>query len=408
MCQVHSAPEPLRPRWGARPMACLSLALLAGMTFLSDSVSAAACQASDWRAWRQFNQHFVQATGRVVDARTPQLVSTSEGQAYAMFFALVANDPVAFDKLWRWTLQNLFAVPQDSQLPAWLWGLAADGQWRVLDANSASDADLWLAYALLEAGRVWNRPDYTGAAMKLLRQIELREVANLPGLGKMLLPGPVGFSKPDQQWTLNPSYLPIPLLRRFAQVSLSGPWTEIALNTGTMVAAVSPQGFVADWVGYQAKVGTTAGFIVDASKGDVGSYDAIRVYLWAGMMPKGDPLTAQMLRSLGGMQSATGEAGAPPETAYAVSGATSGKGGFGFSAALLPYLRASGQTKLFDAQGRRVRSMQTQSLLPAHMGSPLPAYYDHVLGLFGTGWADNRYRFQVDGQVKFLWENQCS
>ncbi|KAG1316525.1 hypothetical protein G6F63_016033 [Rhizopus arrhizus] len=38
------------------------------------------------------------------------------------------------------------------RLPAWLWGREAKGGWQVLDSNPASDSDLWLAYALLEAG----------------------------------------------------------------------------------------------------------------------------------------------------------------------------------------------------------------------------------------------------------------
>lgn len=385
-----------------------TIILLSGIYFSNGGALAANCQVSDWPMWRQFNQHFVDANGRVIDASTKQLKSTSEGQSYAMFFSLVANDPIAFEKLWRWSMRHLFAGPLDSHLPAWIWGLSADGQWRVLDTNSASDANLWFIYALLEAGRVWNRPDYTRDAMKLLHQVELQEVAILPGLGKMLLPGPVGFSKPDQLWQLNPSYLPIPLLRRFAQVSPTGPWTEIALTTVEMVTAVSPQGFVADWVGYQAKVNTRAGFVVDALKGDVGSYDAIRVYLWAGMMPKGDPLSRQMLQSLGGMLSATHAAGVPPEMVHVLSGSTSGKGSFGFSAALLPYFRAMGQTKLLDSQSQRVRNLHAQSLLPSNMSTQLPTYYDHVLSLFGTGWIDNRYRFQVNGQVKFLWETTCS
>ena len=41
--------------------------------------------------------------GRVIDLSQEDKRSTSEGQAYAMFFALVANDQAMFDRLLGWT-----------------------------------------------------------------------------------------------------------------------------------------------------------------------------------------------------------------------------------------------------------------------------------------------------------------
>jgi endoglucanase len=35
-----------------------------------------------------------------------------------------------------------------------------DKNWAVIDTNSASDADIWIAWSLLEAGRLWKHPDY--------------------------------------------------------------------------------------------------------------------------------------------------------------------------------------------------------------------------------------------------------
>src|ERR1700756_2163419 len=51
----------------------------------------------DWPAYRIFVEHFVQADGRVIDYTSPQLKTTSEGQSYGLFFALVANDRATFD-----------------------------------------------------------------------------------------------------------------------------------------------------------------------------------------------------------------------------------------------------------------------------------------------------------------------
>jgi endoglucanase len=65
-----------------------------------------------------------------------------------------------FDRLLHWTQANLAGGDLQTHLPAWLWGK----QGRPVEdsrPNSASDADVWMAYALIEAGRLWNVPVYT-------------------------------------------------------------------------------------------------------------------------------------------------------------------------------------------------------------------------------------------------------
>ena len=131
--------------------------------------------------------------GRVID-RTAQDRTTSEGQAYAMFFAVVANDPALFDRLLRWTEDDLAKGDLGANLPAWHWERRRGGDWGVVDANSASDADLRMAYALLEAGRLWRAARYDALGRKLLAGVARREVASLPGLGPTLLPAPQGFA----------------------------------------------------------------------------------------------------------------------------------------------------------------------------------------------------------------------
>ena len=369
---------------------------------------AATCVAVDWPLWQDFKTHFVQPDGRVVDASTPQLHSSSEGQSYAMFFALVANDPATFDKLWRWSVNNLAGGDAGSILPGWIWGHADDGTWRVLDPNSASDADLWYAYALLEAGRLWNRPDYTSDAMKLLALVEHNEVVSLPGLGAMLLPGPAGFEQPNRIWQLNPSYLPVPVLRRLTSASPSGPWAGIANNTARLITSVTPKGFIADWVGYQATSETDGRFVTDPVKGDRGSYDAIRVYLWAGVTPNADPLAMQIRNALGGMTAAIATFGFPPESVVTLTGAMAGTGPFGFSAALVPLLRVTGQPALAESQLQRARRLQADSLSAQAVAQRQPPYYDHVLSLFGVGWADGHYAFNPNGTLRAPWHAPCT
>ncbi|AIK16154.1 endoglucanase [Pectobacterium atrosepticum] len=167
------------------------------LTLLWLWASLATAAVCDWPAWEQYKQHYISEQGRVIDTSTPNKITTSEGQSYAMFFALVANDRAMFDRLLKWTEDNLSAGDLRANLPAWLWGESKDKQWAVLDPNSASDADLWIAYNLLEAGRLWKEARYQTLGTTLLARIAKEEVVNIPGLGVMLLPGKVGFAEKE-------------------------------------------------------------------------------------------------------------------------------------------------------------------------------------------------------------------
>src|SRR5690606_41306710 len=130
------------------------------------------------------------ADGRMIDRSQDDLRSASEGQSYALFFALVDNDQALFDRILAWTVDNLADGDMGKRLPAWLWGRDAKGGWGVLDDNPASDSDLWLAYGLLEGGRLWRRPALERLGPDLLAQVRRPEIVGLPGRGPPLPPGP--------------------------------------------------------------------------------------------------------------------------------------------------------------------------------------------------------------------------
>ena len=280
-----------RRRWLA---AAALLPVAAALSRWAEPAVVVDCRAlSDWVS---FAARHVQADGRVVDFDTQQQQSTSEGQSYGLFFALVHNDRTLFDLMLNWTEINLCAGSLATRLPAWQWGKKEDNTWGVLDANSASDADLWIAYALLEAGRLWSHSDYRTLGKAVLSMVERDEVIVLPELGRMLLPWPRSVAR-GPAWRLNPSYMPLQLLRRFHQEDASGPWSEIAQNTVRMLGAVAPQGFAPDWCIWS---GEEDAFGVDPQQGADGSYDAIRVYLWAGMLNAQDPAYTALLKILYG------------------------------------------------------------------------------------------------------------
>lgn len=367
------------------------LALAAAGSALPAGVAmgATGCQAP-WPEWRNFVRTHVESDGRVVDFVNADLRSTSESQSYALFFALVDNDQVLFDRVLAWTRRHLSAGRPDLRLPAWLWGKGGDGNWRVLDDNTASDGELWIAYALLEAGRLWKRPGLVASARHILALMRTAEIADLPGLGPMLLPGKQGFAHPDR-WTLNPSYLPLFVLRRFAVFDPRGPWARLAERAVRLTSESSPAGFAPDWIAWNGKA-----FVVDPEKGDTGSYDAIRCYLWAGMTDSRDPARQRLLQALSGPQALLRAQQRMPEKIQTRRGVGTGNAPAAFSAALLPYLAANGQSALLRGELAR---------LPANGGSN---YYERALVLFGKGWHDQRFRFSADGRLLPAWSTACS
>ncbi|MFL9889675.1 cellulose synthase complex periplasmic endoglucanase BcsZ [Paraburkholderia sp. RL17-381-BIF-C] len=352
----------------------------------------------DWSGYRAFVERFVQADGRVIDYSTPTQQTTSEGQSYALFFALVANDRATFDRLLGWTRSNLAGNQFDAQnmrLPSWLWGRKTDGSYGVLDPNSASDSDLWIAYDLLQAGRLWHEAGYTQLGEALAAQIARQEITTLPGVGPMLLPGPQGF-KNGGVTRLNPSYLPLPVLRALAHEMPNGPWGKLAESAYKLVKTTAPQGFAPDWAAWQ-----NGQFVVDPKNGDTGSYDAIRVYLWAGLASPADPLAKPWLAALGGMRARVAQTGIPPEKVSSTTGAASGEGPLSYWGALAPYFKALG-----DEHGLGLARTHLAALDAAVPGRE-PVYYDRVLGLFGTGFIDGRYRFDESGRLVPSWRNAC-
>ncbi|KVX54770.1 cellulose synthase complex periplasmic endoglucanase BcsZ [Burkholderia stagnalis] len=401
MVQATAGRRVSRPARRAGMALALTLALAAsaagaaaGAPATGQDAAGAACGAA-WPRWDAFKRDFVSADGRVIDVGSADSRTVSEGQAYGLFFALVANDRRAFDTILGWTENNLAQGDLTARLPAWLWGRAADGAWRVLDANAASDADLWIAYTLVEAGRLWHERSYTARGALLAKRVLDDETASVPGLDLTLLPGPVGFRLANDQWRVNPSYSPPQVIRGLgARLPDDRRWASLAASTARVLLDTAPKGFSPDWALYRAG----AGFAPDAATHAESAYNAIRVYLWAGMLDPADPLAAPLLARFAPFAEHIAAHGAPPEKVDTTTGAAGpNDGNGGFSAAAVPFLDARGQRALADAQAARVDTLARQSP---------PGYYSSVLTLFGLGWRDARYRFGADGTLDVRWRSR--
>jgi endo-1,4-beta-D-glucanase Y len=352
-----------------------------------------------WPLWEHYAETFVQEDGRVVDHDRDEL-TTSEGQSYAMFFALVANDPVRFDRMYLWTQDHLANGSLKENLPAWNWGRKPDGTWGIKDSNSASDADMWIAYDLIQGGRLWKRPDYRSAGEGLLRQIASREVVDVNG-SPVLLPGRSGFEH-NGTVVLNPSYMPLFLFDAAAQSQPAGPWLAMAASLPYLLHNSLIEGFAADWLEVTPHGTVRPIPALDGSSAmAIGSYDAIRVYLWSGMTSPGAPGRNAVLNELSGMAAYMRKHSAPPESVTDGRPISTVAGPISYSAALIPFLIASQAPEAAALQERRLNF--SWSARTGLYGQP-PRYYDQNLSMFTLGYSEHRYRIVNTGELEVSWQ----
>jgi endoglucanase len=378
--------------------------LMAQAPVAQAAVDAAKATAPDHeRLWQAYASRFISRDGRVIDPLNGDW-TTSEGQSYALFFALVNNDRERFDKLFTWTQMNLAAGDLGGRLPSWSWGKAKNGNWGVLDVNSASDSDLWIAYDLIEAGRLWSDTNYALKGRELATLIARKEIATLPGFGPALLPGPVGFHL-QRSYVLNPSYSPPFILDRLAVIQPAQQWADVASMLPALLERSVRGGFAMDWVLYTPGEGFTPtqanGHSIPAP---TGSYDAIRVYTWVGMLAESNPAKARLLKALSGMKLYLDQHPAPPEKISSQGVPQSQPGPVGFSAALLPFLESNSDSTAVAQQLVRIQSQldEKSNLYGTGNGSG-PTYYDQNLVLFGSGWYSKRFQFGSHGELLVRW-----
>jgi endoglucanase len=362
--------------------------MLSSSLLIADSALGAGVKSEAWPAWQRFKLLYTSHEGRIVDASSDAQITTSQGQSYALFFALVGNDRETFDRILRWTHNHLCGSQLDRILPASTWGRADDGNWRVLDSNSATDADLWIAYTLGEAARLWNERRYANLGAEIARNILREAGATLPGLGTVLLPGPQGFVT-DDGWRLNASHLPLSLLRGLERQTQEPLWDELVTSSEQVILGSASKGFAADWIEF-----TSNGFIADRRSGAAGGYDAIRVYLWAGLLPASDPARDKIATLLKPILESVESRAAPMEIVDTQTLEMRGDGPPGFSAALLPMLANARMTTALQTHRQRAAEGSLQGN---------QSYYSDALTLFGLGWLEQRYRFNRSGLLSVRW-----
>lgn len=347
------------------------------------------CVSREWPLWEAYKRRFVEADGRVVDHFAKH--STSEGQAYGMFLALVARDADAFAKIFTWAETHLAGGDLGRNLPAWQYG-ERGGQLQILDPNAASDADLFMAYALVHAAAVFGEERYARVGGQLLSLIEAKEIVEIPGLGPMMLPGPVGFEV-ARGYRLNGSYLPLQLVRWAHTVTRADmPWGRMIDATVAMAEGSTPERLYPDWVLWDVR---QKRFVADDVLPPLGSYDAIRCYLWPAMMSAEDPVRGRLLARGSRLLELVRRHGVVPEKVpvWAAPEGPFNPGPVGFEVVAQVFAQAMGDARLVETLARTIGEKRRADGL---YGEPA-FYYDHNLLLFAQGFMEGRYAFRPDG-----------
>lgn len=345
----------------------------------------------DWPLWQFFQHQFITESGRVVDPYDGNDITTSEGQSYAMFFALVNNQPELFERLLQWTEQNLAQGNLANNLPAWKWGENALGLGKILDKNSASDSDLWILYTLLEASRLWNKPEYGRLAEQLANTILQNEVVLIPELGYFLLPAATGFVNKNNSITLNPSYVPMQLMDYFYTHLPNDKWQSLRETSLLLTMESSKRGFAPDWIDFNIK---TKIF----EKATIGSYNAIRVYLWAGMLSTESEHWPILKLHFAKSVQFVNKLKSVPESINTNLLAYNNYGNIGFDISFLPLIS---RLKYSELDQVIMTKIENSDLLTSD------SYYQTVLAMYGLGWTENRFEFSSNGQLIVSWKDEA-
>ena len=218
-----------------------------------------------------FLDRYVTADGRVLRHDQGGDI-VSEGQAYAMLIAEIAGRPRLVRTIWSWTIAHL-------RRPDGLLKYHATGSGDILDDQSASDADVLAAYALLryrgsEQARLHTAGKHLAAAI-------LRGETTGAGSGPVVVAGP--WATQTTPPTVNPSYLMPSVYAALGTQTGDERWQQAASTAQSLVSGLTQDGqqLPTDWA--QLANGQLTG-TADPGGGAPVQYglDAARLPLWFG------------------------------------------------------------------------------------------------------------------------------
>ncbi len=213
--------------------------------------------------------YFMTKDGRIMDPQRGN-ITTSEGQSYMMLRSMIINDFKTFDLVLSWSQNNL---QRRDKLFSWLWGENKIGEYTILDKNSASDADIDIAFSLILAYEKTKNKKYLKTALPIINSIWEKETKIINDK-RVLMPG-VEQALSDKI-EINPSYFSPYAFRIFQKYDKEHDWDELIASSYYYLEksmAKTKTGLPPDWFLIQ-----NGQIILENSSRSDFSYDAIRVF----------------------------------------------------------------------------------------------------------------------------------
>jgi endo-1,4-beta-D-glucanase Y len=187
--------------------------------------------------WDEFRRRFVTGDGRVVDDDGS---THSEGLGTALLASASVGDRDGFERVWNFAR----ALRRDDGL--FSWRLQQGG--RVVDANNATDGDLYIAWALARAARRFDAPALARDARQIARAIRTHCVRDGKH-GPVIVPGRFGFDRVGRV-IANPSYWVFPAFEELASVDPHPLWKATAATSLALLARAQfgSRRLTGDWI----------------------------------------------------------------------------------------------------------------------------------------------------------------
>jgi endoglucanase len=218
-----------------------------------------------------FLSRYVTSDGRVLRKDQGGDI-VSEGQAYGLLVAELADRPDTARTIWQWTAAHL-------RRPDGLLAFHADGNGQIQDGNAAADADVLAAFALLR---------YTGddeanlhaQGRDLARAVLGHETVPVSG-EPAVVAGNWATATPP---TVNPSYWMPGVFTALGRYTGDGRWRQAAGRALDLLTQVTDGGgrLPPDWAQIQDGRLVPTG-APDGSKGVGYGLDAARLPVWLGL-----------------------------------------------------------------------------------------------------------------------------
>jgi endoglucanase len=183
--------------------------------------------------WETYKKEYIDPTSfRVVDKQKDG-ITTSEGQSYGMLMSAWMDDQPTFDKVWKWTQDNL-QKPNTNSF-SWLWGKDSKGEYKVLTElggdNVATDGDIDIAFSLIKASQKWNNPKYLDSAKLIMNDIWTNEVIITKNGKYLLVSNDLEKKYNKSEVLVNPSYFNTAAFHEFAKINSENNWDRLSVDS---------------------------------------------------------------------------------------------------------------------------------------------------------------------------------